>query len=199
MKLSYKKSLILPLVVSLFLELVIFPCYAGTITDGYPGYPGVWTGLTTNTLTVVDLDSPVAMVGSQPDMSYCVKKVTFSGFDFVFTNVTCDAAASDDRNSVKLFPQGLLDTSSQYAYNIVNINFQGGGSAQNFNKCYFTGTNPTIPLAFQLNEADMCTDYNYPPFNLISGGNYCFKCHVGGYTKVGTWDSNNYPVPTCTE
>ena len=116
MKLSSKKFLILPLVVSLFLELVIFPCYAGTITDGYPGHPGVWTGLTTNTTTVINLDSPVAMVGTQPDMTYCVKKVTFNGFDFVFTNVACDAAASDNRKSVTLYSQALLDTTSRYAY-----------------------------------------------------------------------------------
>ena len=113
MKLFSKKFLILPLVLSIFLELVIFPCYAGTITDGYPGYPGTWQGLTTNTITVANLSSPVAMVGNQPDMTYCVKKVSLSGFDLVFTDVTCDVAASDDRMSVMLYPQGLLDTNSQ--------------------------------------------------------------------------------------
>ncbi len=47
-----------------------------------------------------------------------------------FTDVACDVAASDDRKSVTLYPQALLDTSAQYAYRIENINFQGGGSAR---------------------------------------------------------------------
>jgi len=181
--------------------VLIGPVYGASIISGYPGAPGVVNGLTTNTLMIIDLDAPVAMVGNQPDMTYCVKKLSgFSGFDYVFTDVACDAAAADDRKSVALYPQALLDTSAQYAYNVVNINFQGGGSVQNFSKCYVTGTNPIIaPLPPAVNEADLCTDYNYVGgFNGISGGNYCFKCHVGGYTKVGLWDFFNYPVPECT-
>ena len=111
--------------------VLIGPVYGASITSGYPGSPGVWTGLTTNTLMIIDLDAPVAMVGTQPDMTHCVKKLSgFNGFDYVFTDVACDAAAADDRMSVALYPQALLDTSAQYAYNVVNINFQGGGSAK---------------------------------------------------------------------
>ena len=182
--------------------VLIGPAYGASITNGYPGTPGVWNGLTTNTLVIIDLDAPVAMVGNQPDMTYCVKKLSgFSGFDYVFTDVTCDAAAADDRKSVALYPQALLDTSAQYAYNVVNINFQGGGSVQNFSKCYVTGTNPIIaPLPPSVNEADLCTDYNNPEgFNLLGGGNYCFKCHVNAYTKVSPWNFTNLPgIPTCT-
>ena len=179
---------------------LVGPVFGASITSGYPGYPGVWNGLTTNTIMLINLDAPVAMNGTQPEMTYCVKKLTFSGFDYVLSDVACDAAAADDRLSVGLYPQALLDKSAQYAYNVVNINFQGGGSAQNFSKCYVTGTNPIIaPLPPAVNEADLCTDYNYVGgFNGISGGNYCFKCHVGGYTKVGAWDFTNYVVPTCT-
>jgi len=180
--------------------VLISPVYGASITSGYPGSPGPWTGLTTNTLMIIELDTPVAMIGTQPDMTYCVKKLSgFSGFDYVFTDVACDAAAADDRMSVALYPQALLDTSSQYAYNVVNINFQGGGSVQNFSKCYITGTNPIIPPAYAVNEAAQCNDYNYiGGFNGISGGNYCFKCHVGGDAKVLTWDFGGYPLPECT-
>lgn len=187
------------LTLNLFPMLVLIsPVYGAGITSGYPGYPGVWDGLSTNTIMLINLDSPVAMIGNQPDMTYCVKKLSFSGFDYTLTDVPCDAAAADDRLSVVLYPQALLDTSSQYAYKVTSINFQGGGSAQNFSQCYLTGINPTIPPAYSVNEADQCTDYNYPLFNGISGGNYCFKCHVGGYTKVGPWDFANFPVPECT-
>ncbi len=37
--------------------------------------PESWNGLTTNTIMLIDLDSPVAMIGNQPDMTYCVKKL----------------------------------------------------------------------------------------------------------------------------
>ena len=179
----------------MFLTLVIFPSYAG-ITDGYPGYPNTWQGLTTNTITEVNLNTPVNILpGNQPDVTDCVKKVTLSGFDFVFTDVACDAAATDDRMSVMLYSQGLLDTDSQYAYNIVNIN----GAATNFNRCYNTGINPLIPLAFQVNQADLCTDYNNQNFNSLSGGNFCYKCHVGGQSLGGNiFDPDLFPPPTCT-
>lgn len=178
---------------------LISPVYGASITSGYPGSPGPWTGLTTNTLMIITLDAPVAMVGIQPDMTYCVKKLSgFNGFDYVFTDVSCDAAAADDRLSVNLYPQELLDTSAQYAYNVININFQGGGSAQNFSQCYLTGNNPIISPTYAVQEANQCTDYNYiGGFNLMAGGNYCFKCHPGGYTKVGPW-SVSLPLPTCT-
>ena len=179
--------------------VLIGPVYgANLITGGYPGYPGVWSGLTTNTIMLINLDTPVAMIGTQPDMTYCVKKLSFSGFDYVFTDVACDAAAADDRKRVGLYPQALLDTSSPYAYHVVNINFQGGGSAQNFSQCYLTGDNPVIPPGNSVAQAALCTDYNYSEFNLMSGGNFCFKCHVGGYTAIGLWNAASYPLPTCT-
>jgi hypothetical protein len=134
-------------------------------------------------------------------MTYCVKKLSFDGFNYVFTDVICDAAASDDRKSVRLYPKALLDTSSKYAYKVVSINFQGGGSAQNFSQCYATGDNPLIPLANSATAANLCTDLNYVGgFNGNAGGNFCFKCHVGGYTNSNPniWDFGNYPVPTCT-
>ena len=33
--------------------------HAATITDGYPGYPNQWDGLTTNTMIEITLDSPL--------------------------------------------------------------------------------------------------------------------------------------------
>jgi hypothetical protein len=172
------------------------PAYGASITSGIPGAPGV----TTNTLMTIYLDTPVAMVGTQPDMTYCVKKldinVATQGFDYSFTDVACDAAAADDRLSVSLYPQDLLDSTSQYAYKIVSLTFQAGGSAQNFSQCYITGSNPVIPPVYAVNEADQCTDYNYI-YNSLSGGGYCFKCHVGGSTRVGPWDFATYPVPEC--
>jgi hypothetical protein len=178
--------------------VLVGPVYGASITSGYPGQPGVWNGLTTNTLMIIDLDAPVAMNGTQPEMTYCVKKLSgFNGFDYVFTDVTCDVAAADDRLSIGLYPQELLDKSAQYAYNIVNINFQGGGSAQNFSKCYLTGTNPIKYPAAQVDEADLCTDLNNPDFNALAGGNYCFKCHVGGYAKLPPGNIG-LPLPLCT-
>jgi hypothetical protein len=203
MKLYSKKIVIASLVMGILPLLFIFPCSGSGILDGYPAGQGpAGTGLTTNTFMRVDLDAPVAMIGNQPDMTYCVKKVSFSisGFDYVITSsdVACDVAASDDRKSVMLYPQSLLDSSSQYAYRIENINFQGGGSAGHFSQCYATGNNPNVPLAYSLKEANMCTDYNYVGgFNGISGANYCFKCHVGGYANLAPWDEINFPIPAC--
>ena len=201
MKLYSRKIAIAYIVMGILPLLFMFPCFGGTILNVYP----IGTGLTTNTIMLINLDSPVAMIGNQPDIAYCVKtnvSLSFSGFDYTITSddVPCDVAASDDRKSVMLYPQALLDTSSRYAYKVVSLNFQGGGSAQNFSQCYATGNNPVITPALSVQEANQCTDYNYAGgFNGMSGGNYCFRCHVGGYTKVGTWDFGNYPVPTCTE
>jgi len=194
MKQYSKKIVIASLVMGILPLLFVFPSFGGAILDGYPG----GTGLTTNTIMLINLDSPVAMTGNQPDMAYCVKKVSFSisGFDYIINNadVPCDVAASDDRKSVRLYPQALLDTSAQYAYRIENVNFQGGGSAGHFSKCYATGNNPVILPANSVSEANLCTDYNYF-FNGLSAGNWCFKCHVGGYTEGGLL---GYPVPECT-
>ena len=198
MKLYSKKIVIASLVMGILPLLFMFPCFGASILDVYP----VGTGLTTNTIMLINLDSPVAMIGNQPDITYCVKKnVSFSisGFDYTITStdVPCDVAASDDRKSVMLYPQALLDTSSQYAYRIENINFQGGGSDRHFSQCYATGNNPVIPLANSVLEANLRTDYNYVEggMNGISGGNYCFKCHVGGYTTLLPWDIGNLPNP----
>ena len=101
MKLYSKKIVIASIVMGILPLLFIFPCLGASISDGYPGYPGVWNGLTTNTIMLINLDTPVAMIGNQPDMTYCVKKLSgFNGFDYVFTDVTCDVAASDDRMRV---------------------------------------------------------------------------------------------------
>ncbi len=200
-----------------FLHPAVFSneSYAGNITGGAPGtfgvpgisgyppgspgYSGVWNGLTTNTDMLITLDSAVAMTGNQPNMTYCVKKLTISGFDYVFTDVTCDAAASDDRMSVRLYPQALLDVNAPYAYKVVSINFQSGGSAENFSQCYLTGNNPVVLPATITIAADLCTDYNNENFNSLSGGNFCYKCHVGGYSLGGPiFDPTGFPPPTCT-
>ena len=204
MKLYSKKIVIASLVMGILPLLFIFPCFGASILNGYPiGQGPSLTGLTTNTIMLINLDTPVAMTGTQPQMTYCVKKLvsfSISGFDYIINNadVPCDAAASDDRKSVTLYPQALLDTSAQYAYRIENINFQGGGSAGHFSQCYATGNNPLIPLANSVAQADLCTDYNYVGgYNYILGGNYCFRCHVGGYSILAPWALSN-PIPTCT-
>ena len=206
MKLFSKKIVTASLVMGILPLLFVFPSFGGAILDGYPS----GTGLTGNTVMRIDLDSPVAMSGTQPQMTYCVKKLvsfSISGFDYIINNadVACDVAASDDRKSVTLYPQALLDTSAKYAYRIENINFQGGGSAGHFSQCYTTGNNPLIPLANTAAEATLCTDYNYigGTTNPVVTGNYCFKCHVGGYTIIDTWVNTvgaYGPVvyPTCT-
>jgi hypothetical protein len=199
MKQYSKKIVIASIVMGILPLLFVFPSFGGAILDGYPS----GTGLTGNTVMRINLDSPVAMIGNQPDMTYCVKKLvsfSISGFDYIINNadVPCDVAASDDRLSVTLYPQALLDISAQYAYRIENINFQGGGSAGHFSQCYATGNNPLIPLANSVAQADLCTDYNYEGGgNYWAGGNFCFRCHVGGYSILAPWNPAN-PIPTCT-
>ena len=194
MKLYFKKIVIASVVMGILPLLFIFTCFGASILDGYPI---TGTGLTSNTVMRINLDSPVAMSGNQPDMTYCVKKITFSGFDYVFTDVTCDVAAADDRLSVTLYPQALLDTDAQYAYRIENINFQGGGSDGHFSQCYATGNNPVVPPAKSVAEASLCTDYNYL-YNGMSMGSHCYRCHVGGYTEGIIWPVDTFPIPTCT-
>ena len=202
MKLYSKKIVIASIVMGILPLLFIFPCFGASILNGYPiGQGPSLTGLTTNTIMLINLDSPVAMIGNQPDMTYCVKKLSFSGFDYVFSDVACDVAASDDRMRVNLYPkapQALLDINSPYAYKVVSLNFQGGGSAANFSQCYATGNNPLIPLANTAAEASLCTDYNNPNFGGIGGGNYCYKCHIGGLSLGGPiFDPDLFPPPTC--
>ena len=202
MKLYSKKIVIASLVMGILPLLFIFPCFGASILNGYPiGQGPSLTGLTTNTIMLINLDTPVAMIGNQPDMTYCVKKLSFSGFNYVLSDVACDVAASDDRKSVMLYPkapQALLDTNSPYAYKVVSLNFQGGGSAQNFSQCYKTGNNPLIPLANSVAQANLCTDYNYVNLDYILSGNFCFRCHVGGYTILAPWNFVGGPLPPCT-
>ncbi len=153
--------------------------YSASITDGFPGHPGNWDALTTNTIIAITLDSPVAMVGDPPvpDMEYCVKKCTFNGLDFVLTDVSCAVEVSDDRKTIRLYPNDLLGESSLYAYKIIDINFQGGGSQQDFSKYFETGDNPiTSVLTHWEDETTIAND---------EGGNldltfqcWCIRCHT---------------------
>ena len=71
---------ILTLVMALICLLVAqVTIYAATITDGHPGYPNQWDGLTTNTIIEISLDEPVALIGNTPDWDYCVKKPPLVG------------------------------------------------------------------------------------------------------------------------
>ena len=150
---------------------------AATITDGHPGYPNQWDGLTTNTIIEISLDEPVVMVGNIPDWEYCVKKATFSGLDFVLTDVSCEVEVSADRKTIKLYPNDLLDGSGLYAYKVVNVNFEGGGSAQDSGGYFETGENPVPALALQVDEADMCDDegQDMDPHHVAF---HCVRCHV---------------------
>ena len=151
--------------------------HTASITDGYPGYANTWDGLTTNTLIEITLDEPVAMVGNPPapDMDYCVKKCEFSGLDFVFTDVSCEVEASDDRKTIRLYPNDLLGENGLYAYKIININFLGGGSEQNFAKYFETEDNPTPDFTLHIDESNMCDDEGG---NLTEGFNFCVRCHT---------------------
>ena len=152
---------------------------AAAITDSYPGDPNQWEGLTTNTIIEISLDEPVALTGDPavPDWDYCVKKASFNGLDFVQTDVSCEVEVSADRKTIKLYPNDLLDGNSMYAYKVVNINFDGGGSAQDFAEYFETGENPVPVLATQVNEADMCDDegQDMDPHHIAF---HCVRCHV---------------------
>jgi len=151
-------------------------CYGAGITDSYPGYPDTWDGLTTNTIIEIKLDTPVAMIGDppEPDMEYCVKKCEFSGLDFVFTDVSCDVDVSDDRKTIKLYPNELLGENGLFAYKVIDINFEGGGSEQDFAKYFETGDNPTPTFATQIDEIDMCEDDG----DLSALKGWCVRCHT---------------------
>ena len=166
------------------------PIHAATITDSYPGYPSRWEGLTTNTIIEINLDTPVAMIGSPPapDIEYCLKKAAFSGLDIVFTDVTCAVDVSADRKTITIHPTDVLGENGLYAYKISNINFEGGGSQQNVAEYFETGGNPIPAFATQVNETvlpsppyetplDMCTDEGG---NLLTNKiNYwCVRCHT---------------------
>ena len=153
--------------------------HAATITDGYPGDPNQWEGLTSNTIIELTFDEPVAFTGDPagPDWEYCVKKASFNDLDFVFTDVTCEVEVSPDRKTIKLYPDALLEENALYAYKVVNINFEGGGSAGDFAEYFETGDNPIPVLATQVNEADMCSDEggDMDPHHISF---HCVRCHV---------------------
>lgn len=171
---------ILTIIVSVVCLLAVqISIHAATISDGYPGYPNQWEGLTTNTTIKITLDAPVAMIGvpPAPDIDYCVKEATFNGLDFIFTDVSCEVDVSADRKTIILYPTDVLGENGLYAYKVNNINFQGGGSQQDVADYFKTGDNPIPSFALQVNEEDMCSD---------EGGNlltdqinfWCVKCHT---------------------
>jgi len=154
--------------------------HAATITDGYPGYPNQWDGLTANTIIEISLDEPVALVGdpAAPDWNYCVKKATFSGLDFILTDVSCEVEVSADRKTIKLYPNDLLDENGLYAYKVVSINFDPSGSAQDVPAYFETGDNPVPALALQVDESDMCGETpESAGKELDQLQNYCVRCH----------------------
>lgn len=152
--------------------------YTATITDGHPGYPNQWDGLTSNTIIKISLDEPVALIGNAPDWDYCVKKASFSGLDFVMTDVSCEVEVSADRKTIKLYPNDLLDGNSLYAYKIVSINFDPSGSAQDVPAYFETGNNPIPALTLQVDEADMCGETpESAGKELDQLQNYCVRCH----------------------
>lgn len=148
---------------------------AATITDGHPGYPNQWEGLTTNTIIEISLDEPVALIGNAPDWEYCVKKASFSGLDFVLTDVSCEVEVSADRKTIKLYPNELLDENGLYAYKVVSINFDPSGSAQDVAGYFETAANPIPTLALQVDEADMCGDQEGKDLDQLQY--YCGRCH----------------------
>jgi hypothetical protein len=168
--------IIAALVLALGLVFVLQNSPYANITGGYPGYPGTWEGLTTNTRIEITLDAPVALVGDPPapDMTYCVRKVEFSGLDFVFSDVPVAVDVSADGKTITLYPADVLGANGMYAYKIENINFAGGGSQQNFVRHYETGNNPLPAFATQVNEADMCEDDG----NLSQVKGWCVRCHT---------------------
>ena len=167
---------------------VRMPVHAAAITESYPGYPGQWQGLTTNTVIEIKLDTPVAMISpTVPDIDYCVKMAAFNGLDFVFTDVACEVDVSADRQTITIYPADVLGENGLYAYKVTNINFEGGGSEQNVAEYFETGDNPIPVLVTQVNETvlpsppyetslDMCTDEGGNL--LLSTVNYwCIRCH----------------------
>ena len=186
-----KKSDLYPVltivVVVVFLVAVGITGNAATITDGHPGYPNQWDGLTTNTIIEISLDEPVALIGNDPDWDYCVKKATFSGLDIVLTDVSCEVEVSPDRKTIKLYPNDLLDGNSLYAYKVVSINFDPSGSAQDVAAYFETGDNPIPALALQLDEADLC-DHSEEVLDLSPASVWCARCHEAWAAQYpGVW------------
>ena len=160
------------LILTVFMVVFTAATSSAGITGGYPGYPKTWEGMTTNTIIRIDLDKPVSLSGGQPDMDYTVKKAAFDGFDFISVEVICDVEVSDDRKTIRLYPQGLLEKDSFYAYKIERIAFEGG-TEQNYTQCYATGSNPPQFLNAFVSEADICDDR----VASFSEGSWCGRCH----------------------
>jgi len=162
------------LFVPVFLLILMVGSSLADITEGQPGYPSAWEGMTTNTIIKIDLDRPVAMSDGLPDMDYTVKKAGFDGFDFIAAEVLCDVEVSDDRTTIRLYPQALLEQESFYAYKFERIAF-GDGTEQEYTQCYTTGSNPSQFLNEFVSEIDMCEDSGggIQP----KGGSWCSKCH----------------------
>jgi hypothetical protein len=173
-----KKLTIVLVVAGLPVFLIAAMSHGAAISDSYPGYPNAWDGLTTSSIIKIDLDTPVALIGGQPDMVYHVKAATFSGFDFILTDVSCDVEVSGDGKTIRLYPQNSMDNNSLFAYKIENINFAGGGSSQTDSRFFTTGDNPVPVLNTYVDEGDMCGDVDgkYGPGGL-SFGNFCARCH----------------------
>lgn len=174
MKMLSKGKLGWFLAVTVLMVMLAAGMSAANITGEYPGHPSDWEGMTTNTIIKIDLDKPVAMNGALPDMGYTVKKAAFDGFDFVAADVPCDVEVSDDRMTIRLYPQSLLEQGSFYAYKLEWIAF-GDGTEQESTQCYSTGSNPAQVLNTTVSEADMCDDSDA---SLIWGG-WCKRCHLG--------------------
>jgi len=180
MKKSDSHAVLTLLLAAVFLLGAQSMVQAATITDGYPGYPNQWEGLTTNTIIEISLDEPVALTGdpAAPDWDYCVKKASFSGLDFVLTDVSCEVEVSADRKTIKLYPNDLLDGNSLYSYKVITINFDPSGSAQDVAAYFETGGNPIPALALQVDEADMCGETPASAGKELDQlQNYCVRCH----------------------
>lgn len=178
---------VLALFVGVFFLLItqITAVHAATITDGYPGYPNQWDGLTTNTIIEIFLDEPVALISNEPDWEYCVKKATFSGLDFVLTDVACVVEVSADRKTIKLYPNDLLEENALYAYKVVSINFDPSGSDQDVVAYFETGENPIPAFALQVDEADMCGEQEDKGVDELQY--YCGRCHVNWKISYPAW------------
>lgn len=178
MKKSDSRTILTFLLAVVFMLSAQVTVHGAIITDGYPGYPNQWEGLTTNTIIEISLDEPVAMLGNLPDITYCVTKASFSGLDFVLTDVSCEVEVSADRKTIKLYPNDVLDENGLFAYKVENINFEGGGSAQDVAAYFETGANPIPVFAIQVDEADMCADNTFPEKTMAQTMPFCGRCHV---------------------
>ena len=68
-----------------------------------------------------------------------------------------------------------MDENDLYAYKVININFEGGGSQQDVAGYFETGDNPIPPFALQVDEADMCGEQEGKTLEQLQY--YCGRCH----------------------